>query len=74
MTKSERKALEKLYAEMSPEEQTTLQDYIHEKFGKKEDDPIQRMSEKVWSQPSEKLRQAFGKIGLAPPPGFRDKS
>ncbi len=65
MTKSEKKLLEKLYAEMLPKEQQELYDYIHKQHGKKEDitdeDPIARMAKRVWSEPSGKLRQALGK-------------
>jgi hypothetical protein len=71
MTKTERERLEKLYADMLPAEQQELQHYIQEKFGKQTDssgnehelpdDPIGKMEERQWSEPSEAFTKAFSK-------------
>ncbi len=65
MTKSEKKLLEKLYAEMLPREQQELYDYIRKKYGKEKDvsdeDPLAVMEKRVWKEPSGRLRQALGK-------------
>lgn len=83
MTKSERLKLERLYAEMLPAEQQELAAHIKEKFGKKadeekedkhEDDPIARMMERIWPEPSPKLRETLGKIRIVQPPSSGDKS
>jgi hypothetical protein len=77
MTKSERLRLEKLYAEMLPKEQQELARYIEEQFGKTEDeseDPIDRMAERVWLEPSRKLRETLGKTQVVKPPPAKDKS
>jgi hypothetical protein len=82
MTKSEKQLLEKLYAEMLPQEQQALYEYIQANFGPKDqeakdqeaepDDPIARMQNRVWSEPSEKLIKSFGKFQSVKPP-FSDK-
>lgn len=68
MTKSEKETLERLYAEMLPKEQQDLAKYIVDKFGKKDDsadpkqesaDPIERMSKRMWSEPSSGLKKAL---------------
>ncbi len=67
LTPTERQTLEKLYAELLPQEQQELFDYIKSKFGKEEslteqgEDPITRMEKMVWSTPSDSLKSAFGK-------------
>lgn len=67
MTKTERKSLEELYAEMLPLEQQELLRYIQENFGEKkseeakEEDLIEKMASKVWRSPSDALRTAFAK-------------
>ncbi len=81
MTKSERLILERLYADMLPAEQQQLAAYIKKRFGKKldektedqEDDPIARMMERTWPEPSPKLRETLGKIRTGKPPASRDK-
>lgn len=69
MTKSEKETLERLYAEMLPQEQQDLAKYIVDKFGKKDgstdaesgsEDPTERMSKRIWSEPSEGLKKALG--------------
>ena len=77
MTRTERESLERLYADMLPQEQQELGDYIQSKFGKKEDDkepeevdPTVRMESKVWNQPSSGLASALAKSqapGQKPP-------
>jgi hypothetical protein len=69
LTPTERQTLEKLYAEMLPQEQQELFDYIKLKFGKDEEnlteqgeDPITRMEKMVWSTPSDSLKSAFRKM------------
>ena len=82
MTKSERLTLERLYADMLPAEQQQLTAYIKDRFGKKsdgkneeqEDDPIARMMERMWPEPSPKLRETLGKIRTFKPPVSGDKS
>ncbi len=75
ITKTERETLERLYAEMLPAEQQELARYIVEKYGKKEagnreaqgvpseepdnDDPIERMQRRAWTEPSQALRSAL---------------
>lgn len=68
MTKSERKALEKLYAEMLPREQQDLQRYLEEQLAQKAreqtlkpDDPVVRMEERIWTPPSDALRSALSR-------------
>ncbi|MBI5571479.1 MAG: hypothetical protein HY914_16160 [Desulfomonile tiedjei] len=68
MTRSEREALEKLYAELLPREQQDLKRYLDEKLAQKqpqepveEDDPIAKMEERVWAPPSHALRSALSK-------------
>ena len=78
MTKSEKEILEKLYAEMLPHEQQALFEYILANFGSKEqddidqdskqDDPITRMQQRVWSEPSDNLMKSLGKIQSVKPP------
>lgn len=77
MTETERQRLEELYAEMLPKEQQELARYIEEKFGKKEDkseDPIEKMAERVWLEPSKKMRETLAKTQAVKPPPLRDKS
>jgi hypothetical protein len=68
MTRSERQALEKLYAEMLPREQQDLKRYLDEKFAQRqpqepaeEEDPITEMEKRTWSPPSDGLRSALSK-------------
>lgn len=69
MTKTERKTLETLYADMLPREQQELAAYIEAKFGKEkpdakdseEKDPIEKMRRKEWHPPSKALRSALAK-------------
>lgn len=71
MTKSERLMLEKLYAEMLPQEQQELQAFIQKEYGQEkttEDkkaepagDPTQRMEQREWVEPSAGLKKALGK-------------
>ena len=78
MTKSEKELLEKLYGEMLPLEQQALFEYILANFGSKEqdagvenaeqDDPITRMQQRVWSEPSDNLMKSLGKIQSVKPP------
>ena len=77
MTKTERLRLEKLYAEMLPKEQQELARYIEENFGKTDDkseDPIEKMAERVWLEPSRKLRESLGKTQVVKHPRLKDKS
>jgi hypothetical protein len=76
MTKSERLMLEKLYADLLPQEQQELQEYIRATFGKKEaessgeeapGDPISRMEQRDWRVPSSALRTALSKTAVARP-------
>lgn len=77
MTRTERETLERLYADMLPQEQQELTDYIQAKFGKKEDDaepeevePTKRMEGKIWNPPSTGLVSALSKSqtsGQKPP-------
>lgn len=68
ITKTERETLEKLYADMLPQEQQELQQYIQEKYGKEDDeqepqepkhDPTKLMEARVWAAPSEGLKRAL---------------
>jgi hypothetical protein len=63
MTKSERQTLERLYADMLPQEQQDLLQYVQDTFGKKSDetepDPTSIMEARVWSTPSAGLKKAF---------------
>ncbi len=69
MTASERETLERLYAEMLPAEQQELYAYIQKEFGQDQGpsdpdqpeagDPISVMERRVWTEPSEGLRNAF---------------
>ena len=78
MTKSEKELLEKLYSEMLPHEQQALYEYIQANFGPKEEetkdndgelgDPIARMQQRVWSEPSDNLIKSLGKIQSVKPP------
>jgi hypothetical protein len=74
MTRTERETLEKLYADMLPQEQQELARYIQEKFGKKNDDasikdgdqsvpedPISRMEQKQWATPSNAFVRSISK-------------
>jgi len=82
LTRSERRRLQKLYDDMSPEEQVSLQEYIQEHFGGKEDEPspspeyeaITRMESKQWPEPSEKIRKALSRALSVKPPSFGDES
>ncbi len=81
MTKSERKLLEQLYADMDPREQQELYDYIQMKYGDTEtknprstddqflDDPISRMQLKMWHAPSGAFKRALSSIRRSTPPG-----
>ena len=70
MTKSERETLEKLYADMLPQEQQDLKKFIEETFGQQEDqegqipkyDPITRMETRFWATPSDGLKKAFSRF------------
>ncbi|MFH0959092.1 MAG: hypothetical protein V1897_10360 [Pseudomonadota bacterium] len=75
ITPTERKKLEKLYAELMPQEQQELFDYIKSKFGKAKeteteqaDNPITRMERMVWSTPSDGLKSAFRKAQIPKTP------
>lgn len=75
LTPSERKTLEKLYADMLPSEQQDLFEHIKEKFGKDDrnatnikEDPISRMENMIWSEPSQGLKKVFGKVQISKPP------
>jgi hypothetical protein len=71
MTKTERRDLERLYGDMSPEEQETLYEFIREHFGARDDesdDPIARMQKRVWNPPSKKLKEQFARLGASKPP------
>ncbi len=81
MTKTERKALEKLYKEMLPREQQELFEYIEAHFGKREnrepeaeEDPISIMQRKVWTPPSPALRVALSGTGASRPRPRKDES
>ncbi len=82
MTKSERMILERLYADMLPAEQQQLAAYIRNKFGKQDEgtheegqeDPIERMMQRTWPEPSPKLREKLGKIQNVKPPARGDNS
>ncbi len=67
MTPSERKLLEKLYADMTPSEQEELADYIQDRFGKT--DPIRTRELKPTTESSPRLREALAKAQrISPPP------
>ncbi|MCA1959360.1 MAG: hypothetical protein LDL33_01090 [Desulfomonile sp.] len=82
MTRSEKRRLQRLYDDMSAEEQVSLQQYIQEHFGAKgneplpplEDDIITRMESRRWPEPSEKMRDALSKALTVRPPSFGDES
>jgi hypothetical protein len=82
MTKSERRTLERLYAEMLPVEQQQLARYIQDKFGRTRDeekdeqvkDPVEQMMERTWPEPSQKLRETLGKTQIVKPPSRGDNS
>jgi hypothetical protein len=70
MTKTERRTLERLFAEMLPSEQQGLYHYIKEKFGEKDsdtgeeqhsEDPISGMERRVWTPPSDALKRALAR-------------
>jgi hypothetical protein len=66
-TPSDRKLLEGLYADMSPEEQEELADYIQDTFMKP--DPITLREKKPQKEPSPRLREllATGQGTRRPP-------
>ncbi len=67
MTPSERKLLENLYADMSPEERDELADYIQETFMKP--DPITLREKLPQKEPSPRIAEAIAKsqrIGRPP--------
>ncbi|MCX5872325.1 MAG: hypothetical protein NTY51_03690 [Deltaproteobacteria bacterium] len=75
ITPTERQTLERLYADMLPQEQQELLDYIKSKFGKDKEtetdqanDPITRMERMVWSTPSDSLKAVFKKALISKPP------
>ncbi|MFH1113567.1 MAG: hypothetical protein V1792_06565 [Pseudomonadota bacterium] len=78
MTKTERKTLDRLYADMLPAEQQELLQYIQEKFGKKKEgqedeptveEPTHLMERRVWTPPSEGLKKALaGALAKSPVP------
>lgn len=80
MTKTERERLENLYADMEPREQQDLYRFIQEKYGKepsdqdsREDtadaeDPIKRMQDRMWHQPSNALKKALSSATTVLPP------
>jgi hypothetical protein len=84
LTRSERETLEKAYAEMLPREQQDLYEHImakstDEKPGDAEsedkpEDPIARMQEKVWQEPSEALRSKFSRLQVVKPRPPREGS
>jgi len=82
MTRSERRRLQKLYDDMSAEEQVSLQEYIQEHFGGKEDEPslspeyeaVTRMESKQWPEPSEEMRKALSRALTVKPPSCGDES
>jgi hypothetical protein len=82
MTRSERRRLQKLYDDMSAEEQVSLRRYIQEHFGTKddepsqpwEDEPIARMEHKQWPEPSPKMLDSLSKAQIVKPPSSGDES
>lgn len=80
MTKSERTLLEQLYADMEPMEQQELYRYVQVTFGDKDkekdglayeimpEDPIDRMQDKMWYEPSGALKKALSSIQRTTPP------
>ena len=75
MTKSERRTLESIYAEMLPQEQKELQAYIQENYGSGEDpdgdgqvpaEPSTLMEAREWAEPSAKLSKALSKAQRSP--------
>ncbi|MDQ1284960.1 MAG: hypothetical protein QG663_363 [Thermodesulfobacteriota bacterium] len=75
ITPTERQTLEKLYAELLPQEQQELFDYIKSRFGKDNeteteqgDDPVTRMERMVWSTPSDSLKSSFRKAQIPKTP------
>ena len=73
MTRSERQALEKLYAELLPREQQDLKQYLDEKLAQRlsqepsEEDPITEMEKRTWPAPSDALRSALSKTQSVKP-------
>ena len=68
MTRSEREALERLYAEMLPREQQDLKQYLDQKLAQRqrqepaeEEDLIKEMEKRTWPPPSDALRSALSK-------------
>lgn len=80
MTKTERRLLEQLYADMEPRERQDLYHYIQTNFGDNDqeergptdkpvsDDPITRMQEKMWHEPSKALKGVLSSIPRMTPP------
>lgn len=82
MTRSEKRRLQKLYDDMSQDEQVGLQRYIQEQFGAQdeapspppEDEPTVRMERKQWPEPSSKLLDSLSKAQTLKPPSSGDES
>lgn len=81
LTKSEKQTLERLYAEMLPQEQQELARFIQEKYPPTDaekppeaqtddEDPIDTMVRRFWHEPSEALRTALSKAQAFKPPAI----
>jgi truncated hemoglobin YjbI len=83
LTKSEKQTLERLYADMLPQEQQELRRFIQEKYGAQkteeqaeqqpdvqteDSDPIETMMRRVWHEPSKALRTALSKAQVVKAP------
>jgi hypothetical protein len=84
LTKSEKQNLERLYAEMLPQEQQELARFIQEKYAPADaekppeaqtddEDPIETMMSRFWHEPSEALRTALTKAQAVKPPSAAKK-
>jgi hypothetical protein len=73
MTRSEREALEKLYAEMLPREQQELHHYITTTFGKKDPEQPQEAQETPaeTEEPVDPIAQMQEKVWHAPSDGLK---
>lgn len=82
MTRSEKRRLQKLFDDMSEEEQVSLQRYIQEQFGTKsdepepfpEDEPTALMERKQWPEPSKKMLDSLLRVQTVKPPSFGEES
>ena len=82
MTRTEREALERLYADMLPREQQELKAYIEEQAGRKDkkgpeeqdvEDPTVKMEKKQWAPPSPALRSALSKVQVSKSEKSKDR-